>query len=120
MRLLAAAAWLGGAALFADPMSSMKQVRIDHTAFSRFEGERLAGFERYEMYEFSEHKAEGRFDLHEPSAIDGWAFGNREKCRNARPSPVPEPRYEWALGLLLIGFGGISRRRTKNESYQAR
>jgi hypothetical protein len=56
MRLLAAAAWLGGAALFAGPMSSMKQAKIDHTAFARFEGERLSGFESYDVYEFSEHK----------------------------------------------------------------
>jgi hypothetical protein len=120
MMLLAAAAWLGGAALFAGPMSSMKQAKIDHTAFARFEGERLSGFESYDVYEFSEHKPEGRFDLRPPGAIDRRPFGKGEKCRDTSPFAAPEPGYEWALGLLLIGFGGVSRWRKQKQSSDSR
>jgi hypothetical protein len=110
--MLAAAAWLGGTALLAGPMSEMKPMKFDRAELSLFEDARPIRFRSYGIYKFAEHRTEEGFDFRGPHAH----ISDNPKDKDVQPSAVPEPVYDSVVGLLLIAFGGLSLRR-KTRTY---
>lgn len=55
------------------------------------------------LYNFAEREQIAGFFWHQQNELD--------HSRHEKPAATPEPGYEWALGLLLVGMGCASRLR---------
>jgi MYXO-CTERM domain-containing protein len=118
-KLLAVAFCLGSATLIADPLPHLHRIRVDLSEFAVSPGSfrSITNLEtrrpgRFGFYNFAQHETIGRFALHQVGEFHGL-FGRRASFFRPAPAATPEPAYEWALGLLLVGLGCTSRLRRK-------
>jgi len=109
--LLLVAFCLGNAVLLADPLPYLQRIEIDRSEFAVSRGTFPSAGET----DFAEHETTDNFDWRGRGKFDAATFDDRASCPGPGPTPAPEPGYEWAFGLLLIGFGSISRWRIRNE-----
>lgn len=99
MRRLLAVTWLTGAA-FAAPLSNTDNVKIGYADFTSFQRKHVFRVDGYALYPEREARLEFHRDRDRRRDVG---------CDVPDQSATPEPGYEWALGLFLVGIGCIAR-----------